>query len=56
LPFSRDIQQVRPLRWIAGRGGELARLERDRDLTADRIIFQPEHAKTGTLHEVPLTP
>src|SRR5262245_49675633 len=37
------------------RRGELAQIERKRDLTADRIIVQPEHAKTGTKHEVPLT-
>jgi integrase len=39
----------------AARRGELAQLERTRDLTADRIIIQPEHAKTGAQHEVPLT-
>jgi integrase len=26
-----------------------------RDLTADRIVVRPEHAKTGTQHEIPLT-
>jgi integrase len=39
----------------AMRRGELAQLERARDLTADRIIVQPEHAKTGEQHEVPRT-
>jgi integrase len=38
------------------RRGELAGLERERDLLADRIVVQPEHAKTGAQHEVPLTP
>src|SRR5262249_56276869 len=38
------------------RRGELAQIERKRDILADRIIVQPEHAKTGTKHEVPLTP
>src|SRR6516225_12167509 len=38
------------------RRGELAQLERARDLTADRIVVQPEPAKTGNPHEVPLTP
>jgi integrase len=37
------------------RRGELAQLERARDLLADRIIVQPEHAKSGAQHEVPLT-
>jgi integrase len=37
------------------RRGELAQLERARDVLADRIVVQPEHAKTGTQHEVPLT-
>jgi integrase len=37
------------------RRGELAQLERTRDLLADRIVVRPEHAKTGTQHEVPLT-
>ena len=37
------------------RRGELAQLERKRDFLADRIIVQPEHAKTGAKHEVPLT-
>ena len=38
------------------RRGELAQIERARDLTADRIVVRPEHAKTGAQHEVPLTP
>jgi integrase len=38
------------------RRGELAQIERARDLLADRIVVRPEHAKTGTQHEVPLTP
>jgi integrase len=38
------------------RRGELAQLERARDLLADRIVVRPEHAKTGAQHEVPLTP
>jgi len=38
------------------RRGELAQIERARDLLADRIVVQPEHAKTGAQHEVPLTP
>jgi integrase len=38
------------------RRGELAQLERARDLAADRITVRPEHAKTGAQHEVPLTP
>src|SRR5215831_17498164 len=38
------------------RRGELARLERARDILADHIVVQPEHAKTGEQHEVPLTP
>src|SRR5262249_29291257 len=37
------------------RRGELAQIERARDLLADRIVVQPEHAKTGNPHEVPLT-
>ena len=37
------------------RRGELARLERERDLRADRIVVQAAHAKTGEQHEVPLT-
>jgi integrase len=37
------------------RRGELAPLERARDLFADRIVVRPEHAKTGAQHEVPLT-
>jgi integrase len=37
------------------RRGELAQLERKRDLLPDRIIVQPEHAKSGAQHEVPLT-
>jgi integrase len=37
------------------RRGELAQLERARDLLADRIVVRPEHAKTGAQHEVPLT-
>jgi integrase len=38
------------------RRGELAQIERARDLLADRIVVRPEHAKTGAQHEVPLTP
>jgi integrase len=38
------------------RRGELAQLQRGRDLAADRIVVRPEHAKTGAQHEVPLTP
>jgi integrase len=38
------------------RRGELAQLERARDIAADRIVVRPEHAKTGAQHEVPLTP
>src|SRR5262249_27907141 len=38
------------------RRGELAQIERARDLLADRIVVQPEHAKTGNPHTVPLTP
>jgi integrase len=38
------------------RRGELAQIERARDLAADRIVVRPEHAKTGAQHEVPLTP
>jgi integrase len=37
------------------RRGELAQIERARDLLADRIVVQPEHAKSGAKHEVPLT-
>jgi integrase len=37
------------------RRGELAQIERARDLPADRIVVRPEHAKTGAQHEVPLT-
>ena len=37
------------------RRGELAQLERKRDILADRIVVQPEHAKSGAQHEVPLT-
>jgi integrase len=37
------------------RRGELAQIERARDLLANRIVVQPEHAKTGAQHEVPLT-
>ena len=37
------------------RRGELAQLERARDLLADRTVVRPEHAKTGAQHEVPLT-
>src|SRR5262249_60553647 len=37
------------------RRGELAQIERARDLLADRIVVRPEHAKTGAQHEVPLT-
>src|SRR5262249_24770532 len=36
------------------RRGELAQIERARDLLADRIVVQPEHAKTGNPHMVPL--
>jgi integrase len=38
------------------RRSELAQIERARDVLADRIVVQPEHAKTGAQHEVPLTP
>ena len=38
------------------RRGELAQLQRARDLLADRIVVQPEHAKTGNPHMAPLTP
>src|SRR5262249_60022350 len=38
------------------RRGELAQLERGRDLRADRIVVQPEHAKTRAQHQGPLTP
>ena len=38
------------------RRGELAQLERARDILADRIVVRPEHAKSGAQHEVPLTP
>jgi integrase len=37
------------------RRGELAQIERARDIAADRIVVRPEHAKTGAQHEVPLT-
>jgi integrase len=37
------------------RRGELAKLERARDIRADRLVVQAEHAKTGAQHEVPLT-
>jgi hypothetical protein len=37
------------------RRGELAQVERARDVRADRIVVRPEHAKTGAQHEVPLT-
>jgi integrase len=37
------------------RRGELAQLERKRDILADRLVVVPEHAKTGAQHEVPLT-
>jgi integrase len=37
------------------RRGELAQIERKRDILADRIVVQPEHAKTGARHEVPMT-
>jgi len=37
------------------RRGELAQIERARDLLLDRIVVQPEHAKTGNPHMVPLT-
>jgi len=37
------------------RRGELAQIERARDILADRIVVRPEHAKTGAQHEVPLT-
>jgi len=37
------------------RRGELAQIERVRDILADRIVVRPEHAKTGAQHEVPLT-
>jgi integrase len=38
------------------RRGELAQLQRRRDILPDRIIVQPEHAKSGNSHTVPLTP
>ena len=38
------------------RRGELAQLERVRDIAADRIVVRPEHAKSGAQHAVPLTP
>jgi integrase len=38
------------------RRGELAQIERARDLLADRIVVRPEHSKTGNPHMVPLTP
>jgi integrase len=37
------------------RRGELAQIERARDLLADRIVVQPEHAKSGAKHAAPLT-
>ena len=37
------------------RRGELAQIERTRDVRSDRLMVQPEHAKSGALHEVPLT-
>ena len=37
------------------RRGELAQIERARDILADRLVVQPEHAKTGNPHTVPLT-
>ena len=37
------------------RRGELAQIERARDLRADRIVVQPEHSKTGNPQMVPLT-
>src|SRR5215472_1718355 len=37
------------------RRGELAQIERARDILADRIVVQPEHAKSGAKHAVPLT-
>jgi integrase len=37
------------------RRGELAQIERARDILPDRIVVQPEQAKTGARHEVPLT-
>src|SRR5262249_28190257 len=36
--------------------GELAQIERARDVLADRIVVRPEHSKTGNPHMVPLTP
>jgi integrase len=38
------------------RRGELAQIERKRDIRTDRIVVQPEHAKSGNPHTVPLTP
>jgi integrase len=38
------------------RRGELAQLQRRRDILPDRIVVQPEHAKSGNTHTVPLTP
>jgi integrase len=38
------------------RRGELAQIERARDIAADHIVVQPEHAKSGAKHMVPLTP
>ena len=37
------------------RRGELAQLQRRRDVRSDRLMVQPEHAKSGAQHEVPLT-
>ena len=38
------------------RRGELAQVERARDVRADRIVVRPEHSKTGNPYMVPLTP
>jgi len=38
------------------RRGELAQIERSRDVRADRIVVRPEHSKTGNPYMVPLTP
>ena len=38
------------------RRGELAQIERSRDIRADRIVVRLEHSKTGNPHMVPLTP
>src|SRR5262249_25888894 len=46
---------VRPALPTGLRRGELAQIERARDILADRLVVQPEHSKTGTKHEVPLT-